>query len=184
MFCLFFICFFSELHMVRQLSRSSQQRVIQLSLAGKSCRQIGSSLGIHSSTVSRVLKRNQVDQSPSKIGRPAILDKCDQKYISRLATTGKCSTATAISNHLRNNSGMEASPITILRYLNKNNIVPRTKKKKPQLSKSHRRARRDFEKSHRHEWEKIPSETCLKLVRSMPNRLQAIRESKGSYTRY
>lgn len=34
------------------------------------------------------------------------------------------------------------------------------------------------------EWGKIPTQLCLKLVRSMPSRLEAVRENKGMSTRY
>ena len=34
------------------------------------------------------------------------------------------------------------------------------------------------------EWEKIPKETCLELIRSMPRRVAAVLKAKGGYTKY
>jgi len=107
----------------------------------------------------RIVKRHQEHREDPAIGRPRILDKFDTRYISRLATSGKCCTATEISNELLNYSGILASPRTVIRALNQNNIISRYKKKKPQLSKTHRRGRREFEKSHRgwteKDWDRV-----------------------------
>jgi hypothetical protein len=34
------------------------------------------------------------------------------------------------------------------------------------------------------EWEKSPRETCQKLIISMPDRVRAVYEAKGGYTKY
>ena len=34
------------------------------------------------------------------------------------------------------------------------------------------------------EWNGIPSETCQRLIESMPNRIQAVIKAKGGYTKY
>ena len=34
------------------------------------------------------------------------------------------------------------------------------------------------------EWEAIPVEECRKLIRSMPDRIQAVIKAKGGYTKY
>jgi hypothetical protein len=35
-----------------------------------------------------------------------------------------------------------------------------------------------------HQWEKIPVETCMKLIESMPSRISAVLKAKGGYTKY
>ena len=34
------------------------------------------------------------------------------------------------------------------------------------------------------EWEKIPKETCIKLIETMPDRVSAVLKAKGGYTKY
>lgn len=126
---------------------------------GKSFRNIGNQLEIHPSTACRVIKKEKLQVPKPKQGRPRVLDKHDEKYISRLASTGKASTGTQISQELQNYAGISASPRTIMRALNRCGIKSRYKKKKPQLSKTHRRRRREFEISHRHwsetDWDRV-----------------------------
>lgn len=145
--------------MVKQISTSKRTQVLQMKAEGKSSRQIGSQLGIHSSTVSRIVQKGSQEAPKPKEGRPRILDIQDEKYICRLASTGKVNTATGISKDLKAYSGIVVSPRTVIRALNRNNIVSKYKKKKPKLSKTHRRKRRDFEIGHRgwseSDWDRV-----------------------------
>lgn len=146
-------------NMVKQISKQVSRRIIELASQGHSPRQIATTLGIAPSTALKVTKKHSTKLPDPKLGRPLILDQMDERYISRLAVTGKCSTAKKISKELEINAGITASPKTILRCLKRNGINSRYKIKKPQLSKSHRRARREFEKSHRtwtdDDWDKV-----------------------------
>ena len=135
--------------MGKTTDQATKRQVIQLHSQGASFRKVGTTLGINASTAKRIVKRHQEHREDPAIGRPRIRDKFDTRYISRLATSGKCCTATEISNELLNYSRILASPRTVIRALNQNNIISRYKKKKPQLSKTHRRGRREFEKSYR-----------------------------------
>ena len=136
-----------------------QERIKELASQGKSTREIASTVGVSQSTAARVAKQCRTGAAPPPKGRQCILDKNDEKYICRLATTGKCSTATAIQRELRGYAGISASPNTIRRALRRSRIKTRYKKKRPQLSKSHRRARREFELSHRtwqdSDWDRV-----------------------------
>ena len=135
--------------MVKSTPAPIQEQVKELSCQGKSSRDIASILSISRSTVARILKKSHLGSSTTKNGRPRLLDDHDERYICRLAITGKCSTATKIKQELSAYSGIKVSSKTIMRTLNRNQIKSRYKKKKPQLSKSNRQARVQFEKVHR-----------------------------------
>ena len=109
-------------------------------------------VGVSRATVSNVINRSKKSIPTPIIGRPRVFDRHNERYISRLATIGKCSTSTEIQRELKSYSGISASSSTILRTLRSNNIISRYKKKRPQLSKSNRRTRSHFEKTHR-KWE-------------------------------
>lgn len=138
--------------MPRRILKNIETRINELASGGKSLRKIAEIVGVSTATVSRVISRAGKNTPKPIIGRPRVLDKHDEKYIGRLATTGKCSTSTEIQQELKTYAGISASSSTILRTLKRSNIISRYKKKCPQLKKSHRRARSGFEKTHRN-WE-------------------------------
>ncbi|CAG0895207.1 unnamed protein product [Darwinula stevensoni] len=111
------------------------------------------------STAARYIKKYRTNAPFASRGRPRVLDKQDEKYICRLATTGKCSTATTIQRELKIYAGIAVSANTILRILRRNQIKSRHKQKRPQLLRSHRNARMSFERAHRSwtetDWDKV-----------------------------
>lgn len=145
--------------MPKRILKKIETRINELALDGKSSRKIAEIVGVSRATVSRVINRAEKNTSEPIIGRPRVLDQHDEKYIGRLATSGKCSTSTEIQRELRTYAGISASSSTILRTLRGNNIISRYKKKRPQLNKSHRRARSHFEKTHRkcenEDWDRV-----------------------------
>ena len=66
--------------------------------------------------------------------------------------TGECSTARELRQHFLVYVGIDVSEDTFLRMLHRHRIRSRYKKKRPQLTKTHRRHRREFELSHR-DWD-------------------------------
>ena len=145
--------------MVKRIPKVIRDRVKELTNQGKSTRQIASVMVISQSSASRIVKKKFPSQTKTPQGRPRILDNQDEKYICRLATTGRCTTATAIQKELREYAGISTSSNTIRRALKRNGIKSRSKKKRPQLTKTHRRARAEFERSHRgwkdDDWDKV-----------------------------
>ena len=135
--------------MVKQLPPQLLQRINSLSKENLSQRGIADQLGISQSVVSKHLKKNRSHQSPSKLGRPKLLDKIDERFISRMAITGKATTAREISQNLAEYSLIRVSQNTILRSLRRNGVRSHLKIKKPMLNKGHRKARREFEKKFR-----------------------------------
>lgn len=158
--------------MGKSISHSVREQAKDLALQGKSSRDIARITGISQSTAYRIIKSNEENIPTQSRGRPRILDTSDERYIARLATTGKCSTATEIQQELHSYAGMTTSRNTIMRALNRCGIVSRYKKKRPQLKRAHRRARRDFEIRHRgwtdSHWDRViwSDETKINLRQS------------------
>src|SRR5690349_8357187 len=113
--------------MAKTTPKGVQEQIKELALNGKSTREISKILEISQSTASRLIKKCRLSQYSKPRGRPRILDKYDEKYICRLATTGKCSTSIAIKNELEAYSGILASSNTIMRTLRRQNIRSRYK---------------------------------------------------------
>ena len=135
---------------MKSVSQHIQAQIAELAQQGKSTRQIADLLDVSQSTVSRYTKKDRVAASPTThCGRLKILDHYDEQYVSRLVQTGKCTTASQIKQELRDFSGIFVSADTILRTLRRLGYRSHLKKKRPQLTKTHRAARRTFERTHR-----------------------------------
>jgi predicted transcriptional regulator/transposase len=139
--------------MVKQLKSKVEQRIFSLSKQKLSQRAIARQLGISQSVVSKHLKKRPSSESPPKKGRPKILDKMDERFISRMAVTGKATTARDLVDNLEEYSNVRVSQNTILRSLKSGGVRSHFKIKKPFLNKGHRVKRRKFEKSFR-DWDK------------------------------
>ena len=111
--------------MTKAISARIQERIKELASQEKSTREIASTVGVSQSTATRVTKQRRTGTAPPPKGRQRILDKNDEKYICRLVTTGKGSTATAIQHELRSYAGISASPNTIRRTLRRSRIKSR-----------------------------------------------------------
>ena len=158
--------------MVQSTPTPIQERAKELSREGHSTRQIAAILSISQSTVTRITKRQPFTNASNKGGRPRRLSIRDERFISRLAVIGKCSTATEMKQELSAFAGIQVSSDTILRSLRRNQIRSRFKIKKPQLTKVHKQQRMAFEKDHRSwqesDWDKViwSDETKISLLGS------------------
>jgi len=158
--------------MVQSISIPIQKKVKKLFSNGKSTREISKILSISQSTVSRITRKQPSAKKLKSKCRSRKLHKHDERYICRLAITGKCSTATQIKKELSIFGGIKVSSKTILRSLRRNKIKSRYKVKKPQLTKVHKMVRREFEKTHRSwdesDWDKViwSDETKISLFGS------------------
>lgn len=156
--------------MVKKTPIDKHQQILKLKEEGKSTREIAKIVGCSNATVSRIKPLNDQGKHKAKIGRPRELDMHDVRYICRLVSTGKCGTATQVQQELRDYTGILVSANTILRVLCQNGYHSCLKKKRPQLKKSHRAARCQFEKHHRNwglaDWSKViwsdETKICLK----------------------
>jgi len=80
-------------------------------------------------------------------GRPRLLTSRDDRVISRKIKAGHANTAMDV---LKNNHSLAVSPQTIRRSLQRQGLKAAPKKKRPFLSKRHKRSRFEFAEAHRH----------------------------------
>src|SRR5690349_17910729 len=102
---------------MKQYSPTEKERVISLVRGGLSMRAAATKVGVSRQTVSRWIKESGEDIAKQPGGRPRALMSRDDNLIRRLATTGKCQTATAIASHFQSYCGIEAHRKTFARTL-------------------------------------------------------------------
>jgi transposase len=142
----------AKLQAMKSISDKIKARIIQLHKEGLSTRKITDQVSVSHSTVARVCRMSSENHQPLHIGRPKILDSHDERYITRLMTTGKCATAVQAQKELQENAGVQVSTQTVRRALRRNGLKARVKHKKPLLGKRHRQMRLRFAQKYKN-WE-------------------------------
>jgi len=82
-------------------------------------------------------------------GRPRILTERDERKIVREIVSNSAQTAVDVQKNLKHNDLLEISTQTVRRALRRNGLRARIKRKKPLLSKNHRKQRLEFAKKHK-----------------------------------
>ena len=82
-------------------------------------------------------------------GRPRLFTEREERKIVRLVKSGKCETATEVQSHLRTEEDLHVSTNTLRRAFRRNDLVARVKRKKPLLTRAHRRRRLAFAREHK-----------------------------------
>jgi hypothetical protein len=116
--------------------------------SGKSAHQISSSTGIHTSTISRLCSKHHFSLQKS-LGRcPSKLSPTNTHHAIQLITSGKAENAVQITRTLKDIINQPLSAKTVYHYLFQAGMKTVVKKKRPFLSKHHRRERLDFAIAH------------------------------------
>jgi transposase len=132
---------------MKSISNDKENSVVQLLSQDLSVRKVAVQVGVSIATVSRVMRKHDVDHT-AKPGRPQILSDTDKRKILRDITSGSCDTAKQASTTLQD-IGITVSPTTIRRALKEGGLHAAPKTKKPLLSKKHRQSRLDFANRHK-----------------------------------
>jgi Transposase/DDE superfamily endonuclease len=144
---------------MRTLSSASQNHILSLLEAGHTAGHIAASTGYGISTVSRLRSNHLPHLSKSLGGRPSKLSSANIRHAQRLISSGKADTAVDVAKALRNVTNQPLSAQTVRRNLKAAGLKAVAKKKKPFLSKRHRKARMDFALAHQHwtveDWKKV-----------------------------
>ena len=144
---------------MRTLSSASQNHILSLLEAGHTAGHIAASTGYGISTVSRLRSKHLSHLSKSLGGRPSKLSSANIHHAQRLISSGKADTAVDVVKALRNVTNQTLSAQTVCRNLKAAGLKAVAKKKKPFLSKRHRKARMDFALTHKHwtveDWKKV-----------------------------
>jgi hypothetical protein len=123
----------------------STVETIKLRIAqGVSSRKIAAELGVAYASVNRVRRESCPDTPVSLGGRPSCLSSRDRRALSRIVTSGEADTAVAANRIFAGTIGKQVSDETVRTALKIEGMKAVVKKKKPFLSRRHKKARYDF----------------------------------------
>ena len=141
------------------LSLASQNEILSMLDAGHSASKIAYSTGYGIGTISRLHSKHHPHLSKSLGGRPSKLSPANIRHAQRLISSGKADTAVDVTRTLSNVTNQSLSAHTVRRSLKKAGMKAVVKKKKPFLSKKHRKERMDFALTHQYwtveDWKKV-----------------------------
>jgi transposase len=121
------------------LSRLHQQQT--------GCR-ISASLNVSTAAVSRLRSKSRSTLSQGISGRPRKLSPANIRYARHLITSGRVDTATEVAQIISDSLGHPVSAQTVRRALKQSGLKAVVKKKRPLLTKKHRRERMDWASAH------------------------------------
>ena len=144
---------------MRSLSLAQTKHILYLLDSGQSAHQISSSTGIHTSTISRLRSKHRSSLQKSLGGRPSKLSPANTRHAIHLITSRKAENAVQITRTLKDIINQPLSAKTVQRHLSQAGMKAVVKKKRPFLSKRHRRERLDFAITHQHwtmdDWKRV-----------------------------
>ena len=144
---------------MRSLTSAQHTHILSLLDKGQSVYKIFSITGIHTSTISRLHSKHCSILSKSMGGCPSKLSSSNIHYAIRLITTWKAENAVQITKTLGDIANQPLSSKTVRRCLKKEGMKVVVKKKRPLLSKRHRRNCLDFSLAHKYwtldDWKRV-----------------------------
>ena len=130
------------------LSLASQNHILSLLDAGHTAGHIAAHTVHGIGTVSRLCSKYRPHLSKSIGGHPSKLSPANIHYVQHLIGSGKADTAVSVAKVLSNVTNKSLSPQTVHNSLKVAGMRAVVKKKRPFLSKKHRRERMDFALAH------------------------------------
>jgi transposase len=144
---------------MKALSPAQRQHILTLLDSGLSGHQVSAQTGISNATISRLRSRYQPYYQKSSGGRPSKLSENDIRYASRLIGTGRAENAVQVTKTLQDILNQPLSAQTVRNNLKATGMKAVVKKKRPILTKRHRKDRLDFALSHKdwtlEDWKKV-----------------------------
>jgi transposase len=144
---------------MQSLTPAQLNRVLTLLDKGKSAHEVATTTGRSVSTISRIRSKHRSSLSKAAGGRPCKLSPSDIQYTIRQITSQKIDHATQAAKVLQDMNGESISARTIGRALKKAGMKAVVKRKRPRLTKRHRRERLDFALAHKdwtvEDWKRV-----------------------------
>jgi transposase len=141
------------------LSPSSENNILTLLDAGHSARKIAVSTGYGLATISRLRSKHCPHLSKSSGGRPLKLSSANICFAQCLISSGKADTAVDATKALCTVTNQSLHAQTVRCSLKMAGMKAVVKKKRPLLSKKHRKERMDFALAHQdwtlEDWKKV-----------------------------
>ena len=155
---------------MRSLTPAQLNRVLTLLDMGKSAHEVATTTGRSVSTISRIRSKHRSSLSKAAGGRPRKLSPSDIHYTIQQITSQKIDHVTQASKVLQDMNGESISARTIGRALKKAGMKAVVKRKRPRLTKKHRRERLDFALAHKdwtvEDWKRVVWSDETKINRS------------------
>ena len=144
---------------MKALSSTDSQHILFLLDSGLSGHQISTQTGVSNATISRLCSRYRPYTQKASGGRPSKLSENDIRYATRLIGTGKAENAVQVTKALQDIINQPLSSQTVRNHLKGVGMKSVVKKKRPILSKRHRKERLDFALSHQNwtleDWKRV-----------------------------
>jgi hypothetical protein len=132
------------------LSAADQNHILALLDAGHTATKIAANTQYSLGAVSKLHSKHRPHLSKSLGGCPSKLSSANIRHAQCLISSGKADTAVDVAKALRNVTNKSLSVQTVRRSLKAAGLKAVAKKKKPFLTKRHRKARMDFALAHQH----------------------------------
>jgi hypothetical protein len=133
---------------MRSISPTQIKHILSQLDSGHSANQISSSTGVHTSTISRLRSKHCSSLQKSLGGRPSKLFPANKCHAIHLITSRMAENAVQITKTLSSIINQPLSTKTVHRGLSQAGMKAVVKRKRPLLSKCHRRERLDFALAH------------------------------------
>jgi len=144
---------------MRSLTPAQTIRILSLLDQGKSAHQVAAITGRGIATISRLCSKHRSTLSKAAGGHPSKLSLSDLHYSIRQITSQKAEHTTELAKTLQDMNGESISARTIRRALKKVGMKAVVKRKRPLLTKRHRRERLDFAMAHKdwtvEDWKRV-----------------------------
>ena len=142
-------CFRRTTIIMKDTSTAQINLVVSLLNSGHTGYQISSQTGLSSFTISRIHSKYCPNIAKSSGGHPTKLSENDLQYASWLIGTWRADNAVQVTKSLQVLTNQSLSVQTVRNGLKEVGMKAVVKKKRPLLSKRHRRARLDFAIAHK-----------------------------------
>ena len=144
---------------MKAISPATQSQILSMLIDGKSAHSISLDTGVNTSTITRLCIKHLPHISVSSGGCPPKLSDTNIRHASHLLSSGKADTAVDVTKTLSSITSQSISAQTTRRYLKRHGLKAVVKKKKPLLSKKHRKDCLDFALAHQYwtveDWKRV-----------------------------
>jgi transposase len=144
---------------MRLLTEAKQNNIIALLSSGTSVKQINTSTGVSTSTISKIRSQYCPNLPKNPPGRPSKLTAANVRHALHLITSHKAENAAQVTRILKNITNQSISSHTVRHHLKKAGMKAVVKRKRPLLKKRHKQARLDFALTHKdwtvEDWKRV-----------------------------
>lgn len=144
---------------MRSLSAAQTNHILSLLDSGHSAHHISSTTNFSLGTISNLRLKHRSSLQKSVGGRPSKLSAANTRHAMHLMRTGKAENAAQLTKPLQDIINQSLSTKTVRRHLKGAGCKAVVKRKRPLLTKRHKKERLDWAISHQHwtveDWKKV-----------------------------